>query len=618
MVFKVDNEFSKLPKFEFKPVEPKVQPLPVVQPDTTAKKNENTFLGNVFKEKLFAKFENGGNGNSPIFASLTFDKNQEVKVDKFDQPVFQYDPSMSGTDAAKAIVSQEDESYRYETQTQFYLDAVKDHKNDPKWMAEFFKGLGPDKTARLINDTLTPGVFQHSTPEEVRANLANIRESISNMAMAKPPVFDQSDMDALVKSMASDSRGFYDMIAVEVFGKMDYKSESVKNMFFQSASRLSISGQLDDRKSKFLAAAAAHVLSNTSANNQAEQLSALRGQVPAGTRSDLNRFITLAMQGPTQTPSLESRLGTLMDYPGPHGPAVSEPYGKVDALIFNAAYVGYTDGHTPGPRLTSAELSALRTELFNTATTNMTKPEIESAYNNNFMKDGLSEIFMQDFNSIYKSGLAGVDSNGSGIDSTLTKGMAEFFKFAVFTTEPGILQKSVMNFVKDKVQDISKSLNSNSPNAEQEFKDKFGMTRLDGAALLGNLLGTMKVGLNAHLEDVKKNADAKKEALGFLFDCTVGLIPGAGGKLSEGATQVAYKLLGQVIDKSQSKIMDSIKSGALDKAREYFVEANTAKDPQELLENLKNAVNGTLPDGDDGYNLYHQTFQAAYNYTINN
>lgn len=615
MVYKVDNEYTVLPKIELKPIEPQPEPLPLVQPDPTAKKNENSFLGNLFKNRLFSQFENGGGNNSTVLASLTFDKNQEVSVDKFGQRIYQYDSSMSGTDAAKAVVSQEGDSYSYETQGKFYLDAVKDHKNDPAWMAEFFKGLGPDRTAKLIGDTLTPGVFQYSTPEEVRESLANIRESIANLAMANPPVFDQSDMDALVKSMASDSRGFYDLIALEVFGKMDYKAESVKNMFFQSASKLALSGELDEGKSKQLAAAAAHVLANTSANNQAEQLSKLRGNAPAGTTSDLNKFITLAMNGPTQTPSLESRLGTLSQYPGEHGPATSEPFGKVDALIFNAAYVGYTDGHTPGPKLSSAELSALRTELFNTATANLTNPSIEAAYNNDFMKDGLSEIFMQDFNAIYKSGIG---ENGSGINSTFSKGLAEFFKFAVFTTDPGVLQKSVMNFVKDKVQDISKSLGSTSPNAEKEFMEKFGMTRYDGAALLGNLLGTMKLGLNAHIADITKDADAKKEMLGFLFDCTVGLIPGAGGKLSEGATQIAYKLLGQILDKSQSKIIDAIKTGALDQAKQYFVESNTAKDPQELLENLKNGVNAMLPDGDNGFGLYHQTFQSAYNYTINN
>lgn len=617
MVFKVDKEFSILPKIEFKPIEPKVNLAENVLPDSTAKRNENNFISNLFKEKLFSQFDTGNkpNNNSQFLASLMFDKDQQVTVGKNDPPVVVYDSSMSGTDAAKAILSQEEQSGQYEMQTKLFLDATKEHRNDPKWMAEFFKGLGPDKTARLINDTLTVGVFKDNTPEEVRESLAVIRDSIANLATAKPPLFDQSDMDALVKSMASDSRGFYDLIALEVFGKMDYKAESVKNMFFKSASQLALSGQLDDKKSKQLAAAAAHVLSQTSANNQAEQLSALRGQAPAGVASDLNKFINMAMQGPKETPSLESRLGTLSQYPGPHGPATSEPYGRVDALVFNAAYVGYTDGHTPGPRLSAAELQTLRTELFQTATVAMTNPEIEKAYNNNFMKDGLAEIFMQDFNSIYKSGIG---DNGAGLDSNLAKGIAQFFKFTVFTTNPGYEQKQLMNFIKTQVQDISQALNSKSPNAEQEFQDKFGMSRYDGAALLGNMMGAMKLGLNAHVADINKNADAKKEALGFLFDITIGLIPGIGGKLTDEATATAYKLLAQIADKSQSKIIDSIKTGALGEARKQFLEANSAKDPQQLLENLKNGVNMTLPDGDNGFGTYHQTFQSAYNYTISN
>lgn len=615
MVLKVDREFSIFPKVEFKP-EPKVEPAKTLLPDPIAKKNENNFTGNLFKERLFTKFGNGG--NPPILASLTFDKDQQVTVDKHDPPIIQFDPSMSGTDAAKAILSQENPQYNvdaYETQTKFFIDAAKAHRNDPKWMEEFFKALGPDKMAKLINDTLTPGVFQHSTPEEVRESLAAIRDTIANLATTNPPLFDQSDMDALVKSMASDSRGFYDLIALELFGKMDYKAESVKNMFFKSASQLALSGQLNDKQSKFLAAAAAHVLSTTSANNQAEQLSALRGQTPAGVPSELNKFINLAMQGPTETPSLESRLGTLSQYPGPHGSATSEPYGRIDALIFNAAYVGYTDGHTPGPRLSSAELQALRTELFQTATVALNNPAIEKAYDNNFMKDGLARIFMQDFNFIYKSGIG---SNGAGLDPTLAKGISEFFKFTVFTTKPGYEQKQLMNFIKTQVQDISQALNSTSPNAEQEFQDKFGMSRYDGAALLGNILGAMKLGLNAHIADITKDADAQKEALGFLFDITIGLIPGIGGKLTDEATATAYKLLAQIADKSQSKIIENIKNGALGEARKLFLEANSTKDPQQLLDNLKNGVNMTLPNGDNGTETYHQTFQSAYNYTINN
>lgn len=616
MVLKVDREFSILPKVEFKP-KPKIEPAKTALPESNTRRIENNFLGNLVKEKLFAQFGTGS--NPPLLASLTFDKDQQVTVGEHEPPVIQFDSSMSGTDAAKAILSQENPQYdidAYETQTKFFIDAAKAHRNDPKWMEEFFKALGPDKMARLINDTLTPGVFQRSTPEEVRESLAAIRDTISNLASANPPLFDQSDMDALVKSMASDSRGFYDLIALELFGKMDYKSESVKNMFFKSASQLALSGQLNDKQSKFLAAAAAHVLSTTSANNQAEQLSALRGQTPAGLPSELNKFINLAMQGPTETPSLESRLGTLSQYPGPHGSATSEPYGRVDALIFNSAYVGYTDGHTPGPRLSTAELQALRTELFQTATVAMNKnPAIEKAYNNNFMKDGLAEIFMQDFNFIYKSGIG---TNGAGLDPTLAKGITQFFKFTVFTTKPGYEQKQLMEFIKTQVQDVAQALNSTAPNAEQEFRDKFGMSRHDGAALLGNMLGAMQLGLDAHLSDINKDADAKKEALGFLFDITIGLIPGIGGKLTDEATATAYKLLAQIADKSQSKIIENIKNGALGEARKLFLEANSAKDPKELLENLRSGVNMTLPNGDNGTETFHQTFQSAYSYTVDN
>ena len=621
-----DNGVRIIPRINIKPVEkPSATSVESqVQDNNKTKKYENEFAGNFFKTKLDIKLPGDKlptqSGN---LISALFDNGSVLKSDKNEQPVYQYDSKMSGKDAAKAILSQENNigslSDPRETQPQFYINALKDHKNDPQWTAEFYKSLGPEKTAQLIDQTLTPGTFQYSKPEDVRQSLANIRDSLSGMSTTKPPLFEQKDMDALVKGFVKDShgQGIYDLVAVEIFGKMDYKSESLKTMFFKSASQTALSGELGDRQSKALAAAAAHVLSQTSANNQAEQLSALRGQTPAGSISDLSKFITLAMHGPTGTPSLESRLGTLLQYPGEHGSAVSEPYGKVDSLIFNAAYSGYSDPFAPGPNLSSDQMKAFRTELFQAATTNLTDGSVEGNYKNStFLKDGLSEIYMQDFNSIYKSGLG---ENGSGLNSTLSKGLAEFFKFTVFTNSPGNLQKSLMNFVKTQVQSMAQALNSNDPGAEKAFQEKFGgLTRLDGAALLGNLLGTMKLGLNAHISEINKNAEAKKEALGFLFDITVGLIPGAGGKLTKEATNTAYKLLGQIADKSQAKIMSSIKSGALDKAKEYFLEANSDKNPIDLLDNLKEGVNMSLPDGDNGTGIYHQTFQSSYNYTLNN
>ncbi|MGI9034618.1 MAG: hypothetical protein ACR2GD_01140 [Pyrinomonadaceae bacterium] len=621
-----DNGVRIIPRININPVEEHITTpdKSQAQDNNQTKKYENEFAGNFFRTKLDLRLTGDKlPAQSGNFISALFDDGSILKLSKYEQPVYQYDSKMSGKDAAKAVLSQENNtgglSDPRDTQPRFYIDALKDHKNDPQWMAEFYKSLGPEKTAQLIDRTLTTSTFQYSKPENVRQALANIRESLSSIASTNPSLFEQKDMDALVKGFVKDSygQGIYDLVAVEIFGKMDYKSESLKTMFFKSASQIALSGELGDRQSKALAAAAAHVLSQTSANNQAEQLSALRGKTPAGSISDLSKFITLAMHGPSGTPSLESRLGTLMQYPGEHGSAVSEPYGKVDSLIFNAAYSGYTDSFDHGPNLSSDQMKALRTELFQAATTNLTNGSVEEIYKNSaFLKDGLSEIYRQDFNTIYKSGLG---ENGSGLSSTLSKGLAEFFKFTVFTNSPGNLQTSLMNFVKTQVQSMAQALNNNDPGAEKAFQEKFGgLTRLDGAALLGNLLGTMKLGLNAHISEINENAEAKKEALGFLFDVTVGLIPGAGGKLTEGATNLAYKLLGQIADKAQDKIMDSIKTGALDKAKDYFLEANSNKNPMDLLDNLKEGVNMSLPDGDNGTGIYHQTFQSSYNYTLNN
>lgn len=588
--------------------------------------DENSFAGKAFKA-----FDDFAGKTKLLFASAQLSgSRQPVSQDvpltftgsgaEFDYSKrASIEPDATPEEAVQFILNLEQTSFSGENaNTEFFLKALNDHKGDNQWNQQFFKELGPEKTAELISESLTVGVHQYSSPEKVDATVAMLRDTISGLASANPPLFTQADMNTLVEKMVRAPGNLNELVALELFGKMGHEQENVKNMFFDAASQLALSDGFSDDEQKQLATAATHVLANTSAINQAEKLNEIR----ASGEGKLTKLINLAMNGTTETPSLQKRLGTLMHYSGEQGPADPEPYGRVDSLLFNAAYSGYGDAY--GPAVSSDDLRATRMELFTAASNSLTNDDVRGNYEDStLLKDGLSQIFMGDFDSIVKDSRG---TNGASFKPEFQTAFTEFFEFSMFTEKPGNLQKSLMTFTADRFREMGQGLQDSSAGAEQTYQEKFGISRSDGANVLGLMLGTMTNALETRNGEIKENAESREAAIGFVFDLTIGLIPGVGEKLSDGAEGVAADIFRSVTGTVQDEIVGKIKEGSLESARDSFINANSNGEPDKLLFGLFEGFDQTLPDelptrdrngNVTGSEDFLAKFRSAYNRVIN-
>jgi hypothetical protein len=495
-------------------------------------------------------------------------------------------------------------NYR-DAQAQFFTQSLKEHQGNPEWTQQFFRALGTEKTAELIGHTVTPGIYQYSSESRMNEDIATVRNAITELAQ-RPDLFTQGDMNQLVGKMAD--RNFNPWVASEIFGKMDYRAENVKNMFFHAAVDKALDPKTDKGKAVQIAAAASHVLAQTSMDNQALQLNRLRQE------NQLGGFIENAMKGPQEHPTLRSVVDSINRW----SPVQNERYGRVEGLLLNISVADVRDGHSGPMPISSDDLHAVRTQMFNSAAYALTDQRAEANFKDNAMfKDAMSSIFMSEFDSIMNSGLG---SNGAGFDILkFQPGMEKFFQQVLFSPNPSHSSRTLSNFLSNKMTEMGQALYDTSPDAEQKFRDKFGRSRMDGAAITGGLMGMLTNSLKVANDDLKKNAEAQAEGVKFVVGLAFSFIPGAGTKLGAGVTNaIAKTIIEKTFDGIQGKVLDLIKEGATNQAKQMILDQYKNKDPQVMLFGLFNALNQTIPNGDEpGEQNFLTQFQSSYGTAVN-
>ena len=492
------------------------------------------------------------------------------------------------------------------TQAQFFVQSLEDHKGDPQWTQGFFRSLGSEATAELIGHSVTPTANQYLSEEEINQRISVLRDGISGLA-ENPDLFSQADMDKLVGQMADE--GFNPLVASEIFSKMSYEDEAVKNMFVKAATKQALDPETDGRRANELAAAATNVLSSTSPDKEALELRRLQ---QAG---QLTPLIQKAMAGPHEYPTLNSlaELGG-----GLGGPVTYEPYANVSGLLLNISVSDMRDPFMGPAPLTSAEYSAVRTEMFNAATQALTDGKIDDSYKDDRMfLDALGSIFTKDFDAIVESG---VGTNGAGFDILrFQPGMEKFFQRVVFTSDPTPTSQAVTNFLAGRMTEFGQALTDTSPDAEARFREKYGYSRMDGAAIAGGLLGMVTNGLKASKDELKANAEAQAGAIKFVVDMAFGFIPGVGGKITEGLEKgIAKTIIEKTLGPVQDAVLDNIKEGLIDEAKQLLLDQYENKDPEEAALGLFNALNQTIPNGDEqGEQNFRAEFTSSYTVVIN-
>jgi hypothetical protein len=492
-----------------------------------------------------------------------------------------------------------------QTQAQFFVQALRDHRNQPAWTQQFFRSLGSSKTAELIENSVTPGLYQYSSERDFNSSVAVVRDALAGLARDRT-LFNQQDMNMLVGKMAQ--RGFNPWVASELFSKMSWRDESVKNMFFRAASNLATEASRNGRSANELAAAASNVLASTSMDNQAVQLNRLR------TEGRLSNFIQRAMTGPREMPTLWSAIQSTQSWT----PVEFQNYSHVDGLLLNASLVDVRDPLSGPLPISAKELFALRTEMFNAAALALTSSRIQDAYENNDMfKDAMTRIYIRQFDQIMNSGLG---SNGAGFDTIrFQPALEKFFQTVMFSPNPSNSSRELSNFLAERLTQYGQALMDTSPGAEERFRNQFGRSRMDGAAIAGGTLGMLTNALRASKDDLIKDAEARAGAVKFVLDVALGFVPGIGGRLAAGVENtIAKTLIEKTLGPVQNKVLDLIKTGAVDEAKRLILDQYKNKDPETALLGLFNALNQTIPNGDEpGEQNFLTQFQSSYSTAIN-
>ena len=493
-----------------------------------------------------------------------------------------------------------------------FMRELMEHQNDPQWIQGYFKALGGDRTADLLNKALSYETFQSWTDRgDINEFVGVLRNSFA--ALDDAGLLNQADINNLVGRFASSGK-FNPQVAIELFGKLDAKHENLKSMFFQAAARQAADPKTKEGVAKDLAAAATHVLGATTSDNQVLQLNLLRQE------GGLDQFVKRAMAGERNVSTLES-MAAYYDSPGTDNRAKNEAeYGRVESLLYSLAYNDVRDGWDHRPvSVTGDDLHKLRTDFFNAAAQSLTDSKTQDNFRGNVMfKDGMSAVFMTEYDNIVKSGLG---PNGAGFDTLkFQPGLEKFFQQALFTPPLGYSSASLANFLSAKVSETGAALMDTSPDAEAKWRAAHGgQSRMDAAAVAGGLLGMLTNGLKSSLDQMKKDAEAKAQAVKLVLDIAFGFIPGIGSKLGSGAAETFLK---NIIGPVEGKIKDELKNGAVDKAKELIM--NQYKDqlrdlkPEEMVLALFNSLNQTIPNGDNrGEQNFRAEFTSSYSTIIN-
>ena len=180
-----------------------------------------------------------------------------------------------------------------ESQTQFFIQSLRDHADDPAWTQNFFRALGSAKTAELIGGAAEPGTYRYFDEKQINEHLGVVRNSLARMVNAGR--LNRADMNLLLDRWTEGGR-LNPWLATEIFAKAP--SENVKNLFASAAVERAL--RPGAAGGKELAAAATQVLSSTSPQNQARQLA------PLINSGNFDRFLLQARDGENELPSLVS------------------------------------------------------------------------------------------------------------------------------------------------------------------------------------------------------------------------------------------------------------------------------------------------------------------------
>lgn len=411
-----------------------------------------------------------------------------------------------------------------------FMQFVHAHGDDPQWLQGYFNALGAEQTAAYLSTVADPGRYTDLSADYAEGEIEAIRGALEGMY--ESGALNGSDIARLVEHWAMD-RGDFSPGVAQLFGGLGGpRAEDMKNDFFRAAGELALAGQeVDNREFEFsdaaagrlttgdresLAAAAAFVLAQTGAENQVSRMIDLQAD------GGVDRFISLAM-GATplaasfdsytsdaaaqrmQDPDSRGIIGQEVDYDG-----VAQ---LVSTLSFDTAHFSGPGNQPPAP-YSHAALQSVRDDVFYAASNGLDANR-DQWQDNTLLKDGLSRIFMADFDRMLGEATTG---NGARLDDDhpFPEALENFAQNVLFTDPTGDLRNQTSEFLVDRLGTMVEDVNTLDDAA---FAAKYdGANQAQVAHIAGSLLGHIDNGLEQAVDVAKDRNAAQQKGLEFGLD----------------------------------------------------------------------------------------------------
>lgn len=466
-------------------------------------------------------------------------------------------------------------------QAMFYR-ALDQHKDDAEWLHRFYQTLGTDKTAELIQDTVS------SLPPAGDRERDLLGSSLQTLN--RGGYLTEGDMDALLGKVAvtdgSIHKGAAMFLTEAISGvSNDSAGLSLKNMFAESTANLAtgnlplnVDGDNQNEAKDFLAAMATHTIASTPADNQAAKLNGLRYSL-----------------GESGLQELFSRAMKLDQWLLPPDGQARENFDNVGTLLKTLSTHPFA-------------LQNTRVAVFNAVTQNLTGDTAEKYNGDANFKDGLAGIFMKDFNSILKSSY-GDGKYANGIDYTKGQGLENFFRSVVFSSEPSSRANEVVQFLGSKMREISTAIENNDQSYLRLLsKDgKTPLSRNEAANVMGHLFGLAGAAFKDYADSLPDEAAKRTAWFGFVVNVVSGTVGNAPSNPAVGG------LLGAITDEIGGRIHDNMTQQELENLSKELAEKLGLDDPEDFIKRLVSEIRDSFAEG----NEFAQTFGTVSGIPLN-
>jgi hypothetical protein len=465
---------------------------------------------------------------------------------------------------------------------------VSEHRDDPRWLQDFFRSLGAKNTANYLSDIADPSrIVSKQTADLVHDEVAMLQRALEQMYASG--ALKDADVACLVEQWSLEPGRFNTGVAQMFTSLSGPHAQELQNAFFESAAQLALgSGAgaklgVEDRSE--VAAAGAFVLSWTSAENQVRELMSIKDA--GGGYNELSRFITLAMGTKTRTTAF------FADAAGKARPESIRYEGAARLVATLSRIEAPRNGAPPGPwSLHFSQLVKLRDAVFYGAANGLDANK-DQWQNNTALKDSLSKIFMTDYRRMVSDATA---SSGAGLDTSapFAAALENFTQNVLFTAPPGELRAQTSEFLVRELEDVvSEIKNPNMSNAQ--FERRHGVDKYEMSQIVGGLLGHISAGLVQATKVAGDTYAERKARLEFAIDLLFALGKDI-AKIAPGGN-VITKALGfsEAVSALKDKGVEALKKLGSSKVAEGILEQFPGLRPDEKLAEFMDAVWNTIP-----------------------